>query len=55
MIVTTQNKVTIEIKELPDIRHSALSELANEKRQNINFSHIERLAETFNIEYSGNY
>lgn len=38
-----------ELSRLTDIRHAALSELANQKRQNINFQHIERIAETFNI------
>ena len=59
-----QKKVTVKIKELTekhnisirelsrltDIRHATLSELANEKRQNINFGHIERIAEAFDIE-----
>jgi putative transcriptional regulator len=38
-----------ELSRLTDIRHAALSELANKKRQNINFGHVERIAETFNI------
>lgn len=38
-----------ELSRLTDIRHSALIELANQKRQNINFSHIERIAESLNI------
>ena len=29
-----------ELSRLTDIRHAALSELANQKRQNINFNHI---------------
>ncbi|WP_400195128.1 helix-turn-helix domain-containing protein [Lysinibacillus telephonicus] len=33
-----------------DIRHAALSELNNGKRRNINFGHIERIAETFGID-----
>ncbi|WP_420722193.1 helix-turn-helix domain-containing protein [Bacillus pumilus] len=32
------------------IRHAALSELMNGKRQNINFGHIEKIANTFGIE-----
>lgn len=58
-----EKKVIVKIKELTekrgislrelsrqtDIRHAALSELANQKRQSINFSHIERIAESFNI------
>lgn len=39
-----------ELSRLTDIRHAALSELANQKRKNINFRHIEKIAETFNIE-----
>lgn len=39
-----------ELSRLTDIRHAALSELANQKRQNINFRHIEKIAEAFNIE-----
>jgi putative transcriptional regulator len=38
-----------ELSRLADIRHAALSELANQKRQNINFSHIEKIAEAFDI------
>lgn len=33
-----------------DIRHAALSELANQKRQNIKFRHIAKIAEVFDIE-----
>jgi len=39
-----------ELSRLTDIRHAALSELSNQKRQNINFSHIEKIAETFRIQ-----
>ncbi|PRT39222.1 helix-turn-helix domain-containing protein [Bacillus wiedmannii] len=39
-----------ELSRLTDIRHAALSELANQKRQNVNFRHIEKIAETFEIE-----
>ncbi len=39
-----------ELSRLTDIRHAALSELANQKRKNINFRHIEKIAETFEIE-----
>ncbi len=38
-----------ELSRLTDIRHAALSELANGKRQNINFNHIERIAEALEI------
>ena len=39
-----------ELSRLTDIRHAALSELANQKRQNINFNHIEKNADALNIE-----
>lgn len=39
-----------ELSRLTDIRHAALSELANQKRQNINFNHIEKIADALNIE-----
>ena len=39
-----------ELSRLTDISHAALSELANQKRQNINFSHIEKIADALNIE-----
>jgi putative transcriptional regulator len=39
-----------ELSRRTDVRHAALSELANGKRDNINFGHIERIAEALNIE-----
>jgi len=47
------NKHNISLRELSrmtDIRHAALSELSNQKRQNINFRHIEKIAEALNID-----
>ena len=38
------------LSRLTDIRHAALSELANQKRKNINFNHIERIADALDIE-----
>ncbi|NOU67515.1 helix-turn-helix domain-containing protein [Paenibacillus sp. LMG 31461] len=38
-----------ELSRLTDIRHAALSELSNAKRQNINFQHIEQIAESLDI------
>ena len=35
-----------ELSRLTDIRHAAL----NQKRQNINFNHIEKIADALNIE-----
>jgi putative transcriptional regulator len=56
-------KVKVKIKELAkknglslrglslraDVRHPALSELSNDKRDSINFKHIEKIAESLNI------
>lgn len=39
-----------ELSRLTDIHHAALSELANQKRKNINFNHIERIADALDIE-----
>ncbi|GIN14662.1 hypothetical protein J32TS2_00180 [Shouchella clausii] len=49
-LLDTYNLSLRELSRLTDIRHAALSELANGKRQNINFSHIERIAEALEIE-----
>lgn len=38
-----------ELSRLTDIRHAALSELSNQKRQNINFKHIEKIADALDI------
>jgi len=38
-----------ELSRLSDVRHAALSELANGKRANINFSHIEKIADALDI------
>ncbi|MFE4573065.1 helix-turn-helix domain-containing protein [Paenibacillus chitinolyticus] len=38
-----------ELSRLSDVRHAALSELSNGKRTNINFSHIERIADALGI------
>ncbi|MWC31088.1 helix-turn-helix domain-containing protein [Paenibacillus sp. MMS18-CY102] len=38
-----------ELSRLSDVRHAALSELSNQKRENINFSHIEKIAEALEI------
>lgn len=38
-----------ELSRLSDVRHAALSELSSGKRENINFNHIERIAEALNI------
>ncbi len=38
-----------ELSRLSDVRHAALSELANGKRANINFAHIEKIADALGI------
>lgn len=38
-----------ELSRLTDIRHAALSELSNQKRENINFNHIAKIADALEI------
>jgi putative transcriptional regulator len=38
-----------ELSRLSDVRHAALSELSNGKRENINFSHIVKIADALSI------
>lgn len=38
-----------ELGRLTDIRHSVLNELANQKRQNIHYEHIQKIAEALDI------
>ncbi|MNW46452.1 Helix-turn-helix domain protein [compost metagenome] len=48
--LTKKHKISLrELSRLSDVRHAALSELSNGKRESINFSHIERIAEALNI------
>ncbi|MGG1518222.1 helix-turn-helix transcriptional regulator [Paenibacillus oryzisoli] len=48
--LTQKHNISLrELSRLSDVRHAALSELANGKRENINFSHIERIAEALGI------
>lgn len=45
-----ENNLTLrQLSLLTDIRHPTLSQLGNQKRQNINFGHIERIADALNI------
>jgi putative transcriptional regulator len=37
------------LSRLADVRHPTLSELSNDKRDSINFKHIEKIAESLNI------
>lgn len=49
--ITEKNNISLrKLSRLTKIRHATLSELSNEKRQNINLSHIERIADALNIE-----
>lgn len=49
--LTKKHKISLrELSRISDVRHAALSELANGKRENINFSHIVKIAEALNIE-----
>ncbi|MDH6429566.1 transcriptional regulator [Paenibacillus odorifer] len=49
--LTKKRKISLrELSRISDVRHAALSELANGKRENINFSHIGKIAEALNIE-----
>lgn len=48
--LTKKHKISLrELSRLSDVRHAALSELSNGKRESISFSHIERIAEALNI------
>jgi putative transcriptional regulator len=48
--LTKKHKISLrELSRLADVRHATLSELSNDKRENINFSHIEKIAEALNI------
>lgn len=39
-----------ELSRMTDIRHAALSEHANQKRQGINYGHVERIAYELSID-----
>jgi len=39
-----------ELSRRTDIRHAALSELANQKRNNINLNHIAKIADALSID-----
>lgn len=49
--LTAKHKISVrELSRISKVRHAALSELANGKRESISFSHIVRIAEALNIE-----
>lgn len=49
--LTLKHKISMrELSRLSHVRHAALSELANGKRDSINFSHIVRIAEALDIQ-----
>ncbi|WP_409342858.1 helix-turn-helix domain-containing protein [Paenibacillus sp. MBLB4367] len=48
--LTKKHSISLrELSRLADVRHAALSELSSGKRENINFSHIEKIAEALDI------
>lgn len=48
--LTKKHKISLrELSRLSDVRHAALSELSNGKRESISFSHIEKIAGALNI------
>lgn len=48
--LTKKHKISLrELSRLTDVRHAALSELSNGKRSNINFNHIEKIADALQI------
>lgn len=49
--ITQKHNISLrELSRLADVRHAALSELQAGKRENINFNHIERIAEAMGID-----
>lgn len=49
--LTKSRKLSLrELSRLSDVRHAALSELANGKRESISFAHIERIAQALDID-----
>jgi putative transcriptional regulator len=49
--LTKKHNITLrELSRLSDVRHAALSELSNSKRENINFNHIEKIADALDID-----
>jgi putative transcriptional regulator len=48
--VLLEKGITIrKLSRLSDVRHSALSELANQKRINVHFHHLARIADALDI------
>jgi putative transcriptional regulator len=48
--VLLEKGITIrKLSRLSDVRHSALSELANQKRINVHFYHLARIADALDI------
>jgi DNA-binding Xre family transcriptional regulator len=49
--LTKKHKISLrELSRISDVRHAALSELANGKRESINFTHIIKIADALNID-----
>lgn len=49
-LIDEKNISMRELSRRADVRPEALNELANQQRQNINFAHIERIAEALNVD-----
>ncbi|MCT1901864.1 helix-turn-helix transcriptional regulator [Oceanobacillus sojae] len=46
-----KNNISLrDLSRLTDIRHATLSELSNQKRENINFRHIKKIADALDID-----
>ncbi|WP_438434960.1 helix-turn-helix domain-containing protein [Gorillibacterium sp. sgz500922] len=48
-LVKSRHMTLRELSRLADVRHAALSELSNGKRESIHFGHIERIAEALQL------
>lgn len=48
-LIAKHNVSLRELARLSDINHATLSNLANGRRKNIHFAHIERIADALNI------
>ncbi|OMF98129.1 helix-turn-helix transcriptional regulator [Paenibacillus sp. FSL R7-0337] len=49
--LTAKHEISVrELSRISRVRHAALSELSNGKRENISFNHIVRIAEAQNIQ-----
>ncbi|MFP5114096.1 helix-turn-helix domain-containing protein [Bacillaceae bacterium C204] len=49
-LIDERNISMRELSRLTSVRPAALNQLANQKRKNINFGHIEKIAEALNLD-----